>query len=36
MTKTKFSRLAGDYIWIALGSILYSLSFDWLDRKSVV
>ena len=29
MTKTKFSRLAGDYIWIALGSILYSLSFDW-------
>ena len=29
MTKPKFSRLAGDYIWIALGSILYSLSFDW-------
>ena len=29
MTKTKFSRLAGDYIWIALGSVLYSLSFDW-------
>ena len=29
MTKPNSSRLAGDYIWIALGSILYSLSFDW-------
>ena len=29
MKKTDLSRLARDYIWIALGSVLYSLSFDW-------
>ena len=29
MNKTNLSRLARDYIWIALGSILYSVSFDW-------
>ena len=29
MKKTDFARLARDYIWIALGSILYSISFDW-------
>lgn len=29
MTKTPLSRLARDYLWIALGSVLYSLSFDW-------
>ena len=29
MTKNPLSRLAQDYLWIALGSVLYSLSFDW-------
>ena len=29
MTKTTFSRMARDYAWIALGAVLYSLSFDW-------
>ncbi len=29
MKQAGFSRLARDYIWIALGSVLYSLSFDW-------
>ena len=29
MTKTTFSRMVRDYAWIALGSVLYSLSFDW-------
>lgn len=29
MTKNPLSRLARDYLWIALGSVLYSLSFDW-------
>ena len=29
MTKHTFSRVAGDYTWIFLGSVLYSLSFDW-------
>ena len=29
MTKHTPSRLARDYIWITLGAVLYSLSFDW-------
>ena len=29
MAKPTLPRLARDYIWIALGSVLYSLSFDW-------
>ena len=29
MTKNPLSRMARDYLWIALGSVLYSLSFDW-------
>ncbi len=29
MKKPKLSRVLRDYIWIALGSMLYSLSFDW-------
>ena len=29
MTKNPLSRLSQDYLWIALGSVLYSLSFDW-------
>lgn len=29
MTKHTLSRMARDYTWIALGSVLYSLSFDW-------
>ncbi|USF28440.1 hypothetical protein N510_003401 [Firmicutes bacterium ASF500] len=29
MTKHTPSRLARDYIWITLGSVIYSLSFDW-------
>ncbi len=29
MTKTTFSRMVWDYIWIALGAVLYSVSFDW-------
>ena len=29
MKQAGFSRLVRDYIWIALGSVLYSLSFDW-------
>ena len=29
MKQTGLSRLARDYIWIALGSVLYSISFDW-------
>ncbi len=27
--KAGLSRILGDYTWISLGSILYSLSFDW-------
>ena len=29
MTKPNLTRMARDYAWIALGSVLYSLSFDW-------
>ena len=29
MTKHTLSRVARDYTWIFLGSVLYSLSFDW-------
>lgn len=29
MKKTDLARMARDYLWIALGSALYSLSFDW-------
>ena len=29
MKQAGLSRLARDYLWIALGSVLYSLSFDW-------
>ena len=29
MTKPNLSRMVRDYAWIALGSVLYSLSFDW-------
>lgn len=29
MTKHTLSRMARDYTWIFLGSVLYSLSFDW-------
>lgn len=29
MTKHTLSRVAGDYTWIFLGAILYSVSFDW-------
>lgn len=29
MTKPNFAHLVRDYIWIALGSVLYSVSFDW-------
>jgi len=29
MQKLTPSRILRDYIWIALGSVLYSLSFDW-------
>ncbi len=29
MTKHTLSRMVRDYTWIALGSVLYSLSFDW-------
>ena len=29
MTKHTPSRLARDYIWITLGAVIYSLSFDW-------
>ena len=29
MKQTGLSRYVQDYLWIALGSVLYSLSFDW-------
>lgn len=29
MTKPNLSRIVRDYTWITLGSILYSVSFDW-------
>ena len=29
MKKTDLARIVRDYFWIALGSALYSLSFDW-------
>ena len=29
MTKHSLSRMSRDYTWIFLGSVLYSLSFDW-------
>ncbi len=29
MTKSNPTRMVRDYAWIALGSLLYSLSFDW-------
>ena len=29
MTKPNLTRMVRDYAWIALGSLLYSLSFDW-------
>jgi len=29
MTKNNLSRAVRNYLWIALGSALYSLSFDW-------
>ena len=29
MTKHTHARLARDYLWIALASVLYSVSFDW-------
>lgn len=29
MKQPNLARMARDYIWIALGSILYSVSFDW-------
>ena len=29
MKQTGLSRYVRDYLWIALGSVLYSLSFDW-------
>ena len=29
MTKHNLSRMVRDYLWIFLGSVLYSLSFDW-------
>ena len=29
MTKQHFPRMVRDYLWIALGSVLYSISFDW-------
>ena len=29
MTKHTLTRMVRDYAWIALGSVLYSLSFDW-------
>lgn len=29
MTKQSLSRVVRDYTWIFLGSVLYSLSFDW-------
>ena len=29
MTKHTLTRMVRDYTWIALGSVLYSLSFDW-------
>ena len=29
MTKPNLTRMVRDYTWIALGSLLYSLSFDW-------
>ena len=29
MTKSNPTRMVRDYAWIALGSVLYSLSFDW-------
>lgn len=29
MTKHTLSRVAGDYTWIFLGAVLYSVSFDW-------
>lgn len=29
MTKQTLSRVARDYTWIFLGSVLYSVSFDW-------
>lgn len=29
MTKPNLTRIVRDYAWIALGSVLYSLSFDW-------
>lgn len=29
MQKPNLARLARGYLWIALGSVLYSLSFDW-------
>ncbi len=29
MTKPNLTRMVRDYTWIALGSVLYSLSFDW-------
>ena len=29
MKKSDLARIVRDYLWIALGSILYALSFDW-------
>ncbi len=29
MTKHTLTRMARDYLWIFLGSVLYSISFDW-------
>ena len=29
MAKHSFSRVARDYLWIILGAVLYSVSFDW-------
>ena len=29
MTKPSTTRLINDYLWISLGAVLYSLSFDW-------
>ncbi len=29
MTKHTLTRMARDYLWIFLGSVLYSVSFDW-------
>lgn len=29
MTRHTLSRMVRDYTWIALGSVLFSLSFNW-------